>query len=141
MSEQATREGCGPGPWDDEPDRIEFRVEGLPCLMVRNPMGAWCGYVAVPPGHPEHGVHYDDSRFEGLVHGGLTFSGFSTDYITFTPEHGEYTEVWWFGFDCSHYTDLSPTMGFILPGVIYRDVAYVQGEIQRLANALVMAGN
>jgi len=23
-------------------------------------MGAWCGYVAVPPGHPWHGVHYNE---------------------------------------------------------------------------------
>ena len=51
-----------PGPWKDEPDRIEWRDEatGLPCLIVRNNGGALCGYVAVNPGHPLHGKKYSD---------------------------------------------------------------------------------
>jgi hypothetical protein len=48
-------EAWGAGPWCDEPDRVEFDAHGLPCLMQRIPMGTWCGYVAVPPGHPLHG--------------------------------------------------------------------------------------
>lgn len=53
------RTGWPSGPWDDEPDRVEWRDEatGLPCLALRNDMfGSWCGYVAVPPGHPVHGL-------------------------------------------------------------------------------------
>jgi hypothetical protein len=46
------------GPWDTEPDRLEFEAEGFPCLMVRNKSGAWCGYVGVPPTHPWHGTWY-----------------------------------------------------------------------------------
>jgi hypothetical protein len=38
--------------WDNEPDRVEFESLGLPCLIVRNPFGALCGYVGVPEGHP-----------------------------------------------------------------------------------------
>src|SRR5258708_7611186 len=43
----------GPGPWQDEPDRLEWKHRGLPCLMVRNMRvtGGWCGYVAVPSSH------------------------------------------------------------------------------------------
>ena len=45
-----------PGPWDDEPDRVEWRDEatGLPCLLRRGSpfIGVWCGYVALPPDHP-----------------------------------------------------------------------------------------
>jgi hypothetical protein len=48
----------GDGPWMTEPDRVEWRHAGLPCLALRNQMGVWCGYAAVPPGHPWHGVHY-----------------------------------------------------------------------------------
>ena len=41
----------GQGPWDDEPDRVDFEHAGFPCLLLRNPrLGQWCGYVAVPPG-------------------------------------------------------------------------------------------
>ncbi len=48
------------GPWVNEPDRVEWSRAGLPCLMLRNRSGAWCGYVAVPPGHPLHGLAYGD---------------------------------------------------------------------------------
>ena len=74
------REGWGTGPWDAEKDKYQFADEasGLPCLLVRGPLGAWCGYVGVPAAHPLHGVHYD-SVYELCkwddVHGGLTFSG------------------------------------------------------------------
>lgn len=66
MEPQAThhmdKSAWGPGPWQDEPDRIEWRDEatGLPCLIVRNPGGALCGYAAVAPGHPLHGKSYGD---------------------------------------------------------------------------------
>jgi hypothetical protein len=62
------------GPWDNEPDKIQWQDEatGLPCLIVRGPVGALCGYVGVPSGHPLHGKDYDDARVD--VHGGLTFA-------------------------------------------------------------------
>lgn len=35
----------GEGPWQHEPDRVDWYDEGtgLPCLMIRNAIGAWCG--------------------------------------------------------------------------------------------------
>ena len=51
----------GDGPWQTEPDRVEWTHAGLPCLALRNKtFGGWCGYAAVPPGHPLHGVGYHD---------------------------------------------------------------------------------
>lgn len=49
------------GPWDGEPDKRQWPDPdtGLPCLAVRGPAGAWCGYVGVMPGHPWHGKDYD----------------------------------------------------------------------------------
>jgi hypothetical protein len=40
--EPVDRTGWPPGPWDDEPDRIEWIDEatGQPCLMRRNGFGA-----------------------------------------------------------------------------------------------------
>lgn len=51
----------GEGPWQHEPDKMEWRDEetGLPCLIVRGPAGALCGYVGVAPSHPFHGLSYD----------------------------------------------------------------------------------
>jgi hypothetical protein len=46
------------GEWDDEPDKMQWQDEatGLPCLIVRGPVGALCGYVGVPEGHPCFGL-------------------------------------------------------------------------------------
>lgn len=51
-----------PGPWCEEPaDKITWvdNKTGLDCLMVRGPMGSWCGYVGVPASHPLHGIEYN----------------------------------------------------------------------------------
>lgn len=67
------------GPWDSEPDKIQWQDEatGLPCMIVRGPSGALCGYVGLLPGHPFHGKSYDDPNVD--VHGGLTFGGHCAD--------------------------------------------------------------
>lgn len=52
-----TKLAWGDGAWVDEPDKAQWQDEttGLPCLLVRNPGGALCGYVGVYPTHPYHG--------------------------------------------------------------------------------------
>lgn len=54
--------GWGPGPWQDEPDKKQWQDEetGLPCLIVRGPSGALCGYVGVSESHPLHGKDYNE---------------------------------------------------------------------------------
>ena len=99
------------GPWNTEPDRFEWRspeFPGLALLTVRNSMGAWCGYVGLPPGFWRYGVAYDHLPLD--VHGGLTFSDQCHGLICHTPEPGEPDHVWWLGFDCLHYRDTSPGM-------------------------------
>lgn len=149
----------GPGPWENEPKRVEWRHAGLPCLVRRGM--AWCGYVGVPPGHPLHGVGYGQCPVECAhfteysyctehepdylidVHGGLTYAapcdGDEADGICHVPAPGEPEDVWWFGFDCAHYDDLVPGysgVGVLNPGAVYRDIAYVQAETERLADQL-----
>src|SRR5215831_16238351 len=73
----AENEQWGPGPWDQEPDKCQWIDEatGLDCMALRNRMGAWCGYVGIPPEHPLHGLDYDDvGTWDFEVHGGLTFA-------------------------------------------------------------------
>jgi hypothetical protein len=150
------------GPWTTEPDHIEWRDEatGLPCIIRRGPSGALCGYVAVPPGHPWHGIgysgctqpaaeHKDDYCYEHApdvnVHGGLTYadscSGEPGEGICHKAAEGEPDDVWWFGFDCAHLHDLSPAYGG-LEGCdeVYRDVAYVRAEVTDLARQLAAVG-
>ncbi|AMN41092.1 hypothetical protein [Rhodoplanes sp. Z2-YC6860] len=82
------------GPWNDEPDKIQWQdaETGLACLIVRGPVGALCGYVGVPAGHPFHGLDYGscpqscggdycDHRPESSLdaHGGITFASGCSD--------------------------------------------------------------
>jgi hypothetical protein len=133
----AEREKWPAGPWDEEPDKIVWKTQaGLPGMVHRNRMGALCGYVAVSPGHPSYEKDYDD--VEVSVHGGLTYADKCSGTICHVPEPGEPDHVWWLGFDCSHSGDVSPGMlafssrysGF---SETYRDLAYVQAEVENLA--------
>jgi hypothetical protein len=63
MNEPNEKSRWGPGPWQDEPDRLDWNDErtGLACRIIRNmPLGNLCGYVGVPPSHPYFGWNYDD---------------------------------------------------------------------------------
>lgn len=135
------------GPWDTEPDRVEWRHATLPCLVVRNQFGAWCGYAAVPPGHPLHGKSHDAVDGEVSVHGGVTYGAACQGHICHVPEPGEPADVWWIGFDCGHAFDLQPWMVARMkrevPGLgrfmrmdVYRDLSYVKAEVEQLAEQL-----
>jgi hypothetical protein len=129
-----------PGPWHDEPDRLEWRTAtGLPALMRRGSTGAWCGYVAVPPWHPCHGVEMVESNAVD-VHGGVTYAAPCHGDICHVPTPGESDDVFWIGFDCAHAQDLTPNdarYGDIMRGAVYRPLAYVRAECERLALQLV----
>lgn len=136
----------GSGPWQNEPDRIEWEYLGFACLMTRTEMGNWCGYVAVPPGHPAFEKPYDD--VDVRVHGGLTYSDHCQAHICHVPKPGDPDNVWWLGFDCAHAWDLVPVMkpmmvklghpnpGFMDERAVYRDVPYVKKEVRNLARQL-----
>lgn len=162
IAEYRTRDKCEweRGPWDNEPDKVQMRdeVTGLPCLIVRGPSGALCGYVGVPAGHPWHGVHYNNvGLYEGPdrydpdwypeVHGGLTYSDScrhdesSAEGICHVPQNGEADDVWWLGFDCAHlhdYTRMSSPASFRErdphSADVYRDIEYVKAECAKLAS-------
>lgn len=159
------------GPWDDEPDILEWIDEdsGLNCKMLRGPGGHWCGYVGVPKGHPAFGMSYDPIEYETIpepvefwrrhvtkrveyavreleAHGGLTYAATENDGLH------------WFGFDCAHSDDLCPAYestwaslkkhGLSLRGMrltfdeaVYRDLKFVKNECRELAAQLAAIRN
>lgn len=135
----------GPGPWQDEPDRVEFRHEGFPCLIVRQPdLGHLCGYVAVPPGHPWHQmVGTDDECVD--VHGGVTYASKCRGDVCHVPEPGESDDVFWIGFDFAHIDDLVPCRQSYLTNMylqhhpnlgtrgVYKGIDFVKAECRRVA--------
>jgi hypothetical protein len=149
----------------NEPDYFEDIMSGFVVVARRNHSKAWCGYVGVPEAHALFGKDYDHriavpdrhavaigktspitAFLEGMhdddgmvslscllnVHGGLTFakSGYPKD-----------DGLWYFGFDCSHYNDLTPQQVFqSFEGGIwgplsapYRNLDYVKQELATMA--------
>lgn len=159
-------------PFFDEPDYYRGCAYGLPVYMKRNRMKAWCGYVGVPAHHPHVGKSYGDtvpapnwqsrpvggqspiSLLCGIVNATETDCPIDLLYdcpggITWATDHAPGESVdgyWWFGFDCSHYNDLSPQdiiMSFIpdpmykLSGETkYRDFRFVMAACWKLASQL-----
>jgi len=118
------------GPWQDEPDTLDFEAYALPCRVRRQSFGHLCGYVGVPKTHGLYGSSYADVDLE--VHGGLTFS---QKWV------GEGDEFWWFGFDCAHSSDVIPE--WVSRGLYssshyscYRTIAYVERQTRELAQQL-----
>lgn len=147
----------GDGPWVTEPDKVQWidAATGLDCLAVRHDrFGHWCGYVGVAEGHPAFELHYDQAAEllpeDGGVHGGLTYSDFCAENdkeqgICHVALDGRPERIWWLGFDCCHYLDLSPGLEAMTPknalfrelqGYQYRDLAYVKAECASLARHL-----
>lgn len=150
------------GEWQSEPDRLEWRDEktGLPCLIIRNNMGALCGYVGVDQSHPWYGINYggclekcgedgwhDHNTPERVIniHGGLTYSGECSNNICHIPQEGEPDTVFWFGFDTAHSGDyILPTKELLDKGFSilfgekghYKNIEYVKKEVTKLAKQL-----
>jgi hypothetical protein len=135
------RKGWPAGPWDGEPDRIEWRHLGVVCLMVRvEEIGTWCGYVGVPAGHPWHSRYYKDIAADVIE--GLNYSDACSPPICHVPQPGEEHDLWWVGFNGLGARDLMPKFGdrFVhVQGMRYRTVAFMKAEVERLAAQAVKA--
>lgn len=94
-----------------------FKHCGFDCMIVKNFLGIWCGYVGVPESHPAYNMDYQDVNLRDFldVHGDLSFSGWRQD------------SLWWLGFDCGHWDDLDDPS---------KDKDFVQKETEGLAHQL-----
>lgn len=116
INPEVDRSTWGPGPWDGEPDKVQWTdpATGYPCIASRgnSRFGNWCDDVAVEPDHPLHGKDYEAPDVE--VHGGLTYAAPCAEdesdvvAVCHVPEPGRSGDVWWFGFDAGHAWDVSP---------------------------------
>ena len=153
----ADKKHWGPGPWDDEPDKVQYEdpETGLPCLIVRNRQGALCGYVGVSPEHPYFKVEFQDVPDLDVHGGSLSYSNVCMENmpedcgVCHIPGPEDSDEVWWLGFDTAHGFDYTPTFGKHgevmhgvdnvppVPAVTYKTIGYVKAEIASLAKQLV----
>jgi hypothetical protein len=138
-----------------EPDKVQWLdpATGLDCLIVRNPVGALCGYVGVTRQYREYGrkeSYTDLSPINQLeVHGGVTFTDRCNEDapegtgVCHVPFPGRTDDIWWIGFDCAHSGDDMPWMAEVpgtnlraLLGGSYRDINYVKSEVTHLARQI-----
>ena len=114
--------------WLTEPNKLEFEHAGMKCLILRDKFLWLGGYVGLEPGHPYHGKLF--RNINAKVHQGLNFSG---------KGDGERRQegLWWVGFYCDRPGDVVPgRLDALQGGEIYRDVDYVRGEVEKLAEQL-----
>ena len=130
------------GPWNKEPDRVQWEHVGLPCLLIRNDLGAWCGYVGVYIESLLFGVtdieipsaHWDVNSFESSIYNDRLWlespppvdAPIDLDNIEEAIENHVRVSlrVWFFGFDCCHAGDLAPGMY-----AMYRQIKQMNGHI------------
>ena len=132
MIRYVDRTGWDHGPWDREPDAEFWREGDYYGFALRNPeRGTWCGYAAVPPGHPQWGASADATGLQGPRE--YTFAGRASDL----PEHfnlGQGAEGYWaFGFHCAYGHDDWPGVRQFgdFPRLLkYRKLSYVKGLVQ-----------
>lgn len=114
-------------------DRLEQPLGDSPSFALMS--GALCGDVGNSP----------DCVFS--VHGGLTYSDHCAESdkehgICHITEPGDPDPVWWFGFDCAHSGDFTPSYtarpdtAMFCDGATYRDRDYVKRECAKLAAQL-----
>lgn len=134
----------GKGEWQNEPDIMGWVDEktGYFCLIRRSEVtGSLCGYVGITNTHRAFKMDMDDCNF--TCHGGVTYAG-HTAFRDFSSSD----DIWWIGFDCAHFRDLSPAMDAVMPDFIeglekmqYRNIEFVKESIRDLADDLYNYNN
>ncbi len=120
------------GPWNEEPDEVEFQRAGLDCAVLRvGWSGHLCGYVRLPEELVEsfRAAEYSWEMANGQIriHGGLTWRDYDCEGNM------------WVGFDCAHSQDASPRdyyLGQARTGSTYKTFAWVSDETRRLADQI-----
>lgn len=139
----ADRSAWRPGPWDDEPDKVQWIDEatGFHCIVLRQ-ASHWCGYVGLPAGHPWR---------EGEAPDGVPGVRAEINYgpnpcsddgmICHDVEHED--DVHWLGFDVASGSQEpweclgDRSWNSARP---YHDLAYVRSATTNLAKAAASAG-
>lgn len=139
------RTGWGSGPWDDEPDQLEWMtaVGYLGFINRAYITGALNGYVAVPRGHPVYGVSYKSCP-PLEVHDGVTFAEPAPPGRDPKPDE----DLWWLGFMSGGLFYFMPAMrgihsklGLQYPKLLddarlYRTLEFIKLEAESLASQL-----
>ena len=139
----------GDGPWQQEEDSRIWVHGDIPCFIYRHSeFGNLNGYIGVPSTHPWYACEFTDLEMGVEVHGGLTYAG-PLDGLDELKQYA-HMKFWWIGFDTAHAWDFTPGIYALLrsldpltspppSGGVYRDMAYVKAEVERMAKQAIRA--
>lgn len=123
-------------------EKIWTTEAGLVAICVFTSQSHYCGYVGVPFDHVSIGASAS-VKDSIKVHGGITFEG-NVKSLSIKLAGEAYENLYWFGFDCAHYSDLTLNdIRFRLIGVPFRSGAeyrkqpYVEQQCELLAKQLM----
>lgn len=133
----------------DEPDRVEWTYKGVPCVINRSLLGAWCGYVAVTLGHPWYDAECEQIRRAARVHREITYAGDDSFDHLLQPQRHDDPPLFWVGFHCGYAWDCPPkleadlrTFGSTLEEpdrCAYRDKSFMMDQVDKLAEQSIAA--
>lgn len=94
-----------PIPYQEDFNAVQVLSE-MPAVAIRTWAGHWCGYVGLSLYETEDSM--DNYKLFPTVHGGITFTSHCPlrDSCVGLPN----ANLWWIGFDCGHYGDMSPNV-------------------------------
>jgi len=124
-------------PWIHEPDIKVGYYKNRKYFILRNHMGALCGYVNVSK----------KSACDISCHGGLTFNGkFSYSHLKKQHDLDDksyksfFKSTYWLGFDCAHYNDIIPKMIHMdfRKDNVYRDIHFVENECKKIIDQILV---
>jgi hypothetical protein len=133
LRSEVDRQGWAEGPWDHEPDQLEWLEQGVYCCLSRQRVtGRWQGYIALPETHLWHKSSYRslNKHFGDKLpaHGGVSYSRFRGSYPFRYADVSK--EHWIIGYNCGHLGDLQPGIQARNPdpllylGLVYRNLSY-----------------
>lgn len=108
--------------------------DGYVVIVLQTHVGAWCGYVGLPDGHPWHGLDCENTVD---VHGGVTYAEPdppSNSLVQLSLAVEVHVPSWWLGFDCAHAGNFVPG---IHVGLLHGSRVWTQDDTWAEAESLL----
>lgn len=95
-------------PWSDEPDELYWKYLDIECMMLRSPIGCWCGYIKLPKTHRfyKKSVNFINEALKECNVYEITYASHKNN------KTGKITKSWFIGIDAGGVNDLIPALYF-----------------------------
>lgn len=126
----------GDDPWNNEENKYSFYYKGCLCLILRNHLGALCGYVGV---NSTNVFYQTEPPMDLIVYGNITYAGYGDTEPIGSPwfqrpiADAEGKTLWWVGFTCSYSDDFCPALAENIKHRVAPDAPYLPASMGGVA--------